>query len=323
MRQLCPNCSRLIELPESAAGSEASCPECGRTFRVPGTYTPTVDPTVGPAVAPAPPDPAVPPAPTRPVPPPGFVPPAPPSPVAPDPASAATPSGYENSAAMPLAPNVIAWVPAACLTLAFLLTFFAWVGSYPGGHSIYSQSPWGALFAKFTVNTFDETLLQDEPEIKKNIRSSWLLLFYLPLLILAVVAAWLERVFGTAAKGPPDAVKGVWGLRYAILAGLAVGLFLILLMQVWAGFGLEVAIQKTVEGKFTEAKIQANDTKKTSEIHRVEVQTGQELAKHALQSTTAFSLVILLHVVAVLALLAAWWLDRRGAKPPPRVVLNW
>lgn len=317
MRQMCPNCNRLIELPETAAGTDTACPECSQPFRVPGSYTPSVDPAAGPT-APTYPMVPTPAAPTRPVPPPGFVPPAPP-PTTPDPTS----TSYAKTAALSLTPNVIAWIPAACLTLAFLLSFFAWVGSYPGGTGLYTQSPWGALFGKFSVGSVDSVLLQDEPEIKKSIRSSWLLLFYFPLLFATVASVWAERVISMSAVGPPDAMKGVWTLRYTILAGLAGGLLLILLLQIWNGFGLELAIQKTVEDKFAEATSQAKQADKSSETNRVAVQKGQDLAKHALQSTTALSLALAAQLVAVLALVLAWWLDRRGPKPPPQLVLHW
>lgn len=322
MRQMCPNCSRLIELPETAAGTETACPECGKTFRVPGSYTPSVDPTAGPVASPSaptlPPAPT-PAAPTRPVPPPGFVPPAPPAPTTTDPSH----SAYAKSADLLLKPNIIVWIPAVCLTLTFLLSFFAWVGSYPGGSSLYTQSPWGALFAKFSVSSVDPVLLQDEPAIRTNIHTSWLLAFYFPLLLLTLAIVWAERVLSLKFSAPPAPLASVWPLRFTILAGLAIGVFLILLMQAWQGFGLELAIQKTIDAKYAEAKIQANDTKKTSEITRVEIQAAQDFAKYALQGTTALSLSIAAHVLAVVALLLAWWLDRRGTKPPPRVALYW
>jgi hypothetical protein len=228
-----------------------------------------------------------------------------------------------KSASVALDPKVIAWIPAACLTLVFLLSFFAWSGSYPGGTSIYTQSPWGALFAKISTSSVDPALLADETAIKTNVRSSWLLLFYFPLLLLALGLAWFERVVSLKLGAPPPALASVWPLRYTILAGLAGGVLLILLMQAWHGFGLELAVQKTVDAKYAEATNQANESRKTSDVNRVAVQSAQEYAKYSLQGTTALSLAVAAHLLAVLALLAAWWLDRRGTKPLPRLAVHW
>ncbi|MGB7323661.1 MAG: hypothetical protein WBD31_02230 [Rubripirellula sp.] len=40
LRQTCPSCNRLLELPESAAGKMAKCPACQDQFRVPDSSSP-------------------------------------------------------------------------------------------------------------------------------------------------------------------------------------------------------------------------------------------------------------------------------------------
>src|SRR5436190_17539551 len=42
MRQLCPYCAKLVDLPDAAAGSETPCPSCGKAFAVPKAFVPSV-----------------------------------------------------------------------------------------------------------------------------------------------------------------------------------------------------------------------------------------------------------------------------------------
>src|SRR5262245_50726978 len=138
MKLICPHCLRSVTVPEDAAGKETPCPECGKSFPAPARYNPVVAaPPAAPPVAPAPtPVPASPPAA-----PPGLVPTA----LAPPAAAVTTetaPPAYTRSFAIVLSPRVVAWLPAVCLTLALLLTFLSWVGSYFGDNPVYSQGPW-------------------------------------------------------------------------------------------------------------------------------------------------------------------------------------
>lgn len=315
IRQMCPHCVRLIELPDAAAGTDAACLQCGKTFPVPGAYHPAVEPAPAPTTVPEPP---------RPAPPPGLVPPTPTAP------TAGAPAGYERSAGFALLPQVIDWIPAGCLTLVLLLSLFAWVGTYPGGTGVYTQSPWGAAVRGYSIGTLSDDLLKDEPSVRANMSMSWLLWPYLLLLLAAVVLVWGERVVGRNKSGPPasvPALAGVWPLRFAVLGGLAALLLLLLVFQSWRGFGLERAIQRTADQRVEDflAVQYAGKELPTGEAakNRVEVLKGQEFARFAVQGTSAFHLAMAAHFVAVLGLAAAWWLDRRGTKPPPRVALYW
>src|SRR5262249_13191883 len=149
----------------------ATCPECGKAFPVQAKYNPVVAPAPPPASPPAPaaptprtahPEPVamstVQPSTDRPAPPPGYVPPMstqlePPLP-APPPVPA-VPPGYSRSVGVTFHPKVIAWLPAICLTLTLLATCFSWVGVYIGGHALYAQGPWKAMFGYVTR---DQTL---------------------------------------------------------------------------------------------------------------------------------------------------------------------
>ncbi|MFO0825557.1 MAG: hypothetical protein U0792_20955 [Gemmataceae bacterium] len=61
-------------------------------------------------------------------------------------------ASYTHAIGITISPRVIVWLPAVLLTIVFFSTFFRWTGSYLGGHPVYSQSPWQAVFASVSRN---------------------------------------------------------------------------------------------------------------------------------------------------------------------------
>ena len=326
IRQLCPSCVQLVELPDDAAGETVVCPRCAHPFPVPQAYTPTVDTAAGP---PAP----MPPAADRPAPPPGFVPPQPPgTPVAPPPPAGATappvpvptPAGYTHSGGFALTPQALGWVPAACLTVVLALSFFPWVGSYPGGVRLYSQMPWQAAFGYFTPSPLGSA--DDELALKSLVSMNWLLVLYVLLLLPAVALAWSERfVRGTNPTptnlpGPLARLAVVWPQRFLLLTVLTGLLLALLLVQTWRGFGLEQAVD-ALAARTHEKEVSEADT--LAKEQRAQVRVGQEVGRFALDGTTALNWAIAAHVVAVASVVGLWWLHRRGPKPAPQVRAYW
>lgn len=323
---LCPNCMKAVSVPDEAAGTNIPCPECGKPFAVPARYNPVV-------ATPPPPPPveavqapvAVVPA-DRPPPPPGLVPPVYPSPaVEPD---SNVPAGYTHSWALPLSPRIMAWVPPVTLAIVLLLTFFPWVVVSPGGHQVYGQGAWRALTGVPTRDIRLEGLLITElppPPIKDRVKSdAWAIFPYLLALILSTCLAWADRLITHLdINRLPPAVRWVgtiWPSRIPVIAALATGALLLLLIQMSSGFGLERAITKAVDEKYAEAKKKAGDS--ASDQERVDFDVAQELAKYDLQRTTWLCLAISLNIVAVLATAIRVWLDRRGSRPIPRFVFQ-
>ena len=362
IRQLCPHCLKLVELPDTAAGTNTSCPLCAKSFRVPGTYTPSVDPSAGPtrvllekppvsdpSASQKPPGLVPPPPPANlgpaPAPPPGLVPPTPPSSDA-----LASGKGYGFT----LTPKILDWVPAACLTMVFILTFFSWVGTYPGGVRIFSQTPWQALFATMSVNSLPEDLLSDEKKIEEKLSMSWLMLAYLPLLVIAVGLAWIEKF----APGPnsgkwPAALAKIapfWKFRTGLLGVLSIALLAFVILQTIRGFGLDAAVRHNVletTNRVTADKDADKDASKkslTGEERKKFVDDavkngpnldttpkrqcylvlhGGFLAMTGLQTTMWLDLAILFHVLCVISFAVRFWLDFRGtSKPLPRLSMH-
>lgn len=319
IRQLCPHCVQLIELPDDAAGGTVVCSRCARSFSVPAAYTPAVDAAAGPAPIAAPPPV------DRPAPPPGLVPPGPPAaalppagPTAP-PIALPTPAGYNHASGFAVTPYGLAWVPAAGLTIVLVLSFFPWVGSYPGGVRMYSQMPWQAAFGYFTPNPLAEDELALKPLMAMN---GWLLLYVL-LIVPALALAWAERLIQDKAlrqEGRGAWLASIWPLRFPLLTALSALLLVLLMLQMGRGFGLEQAVE-TLAAKKYEAERAAADT--TAKEQQVTVRTGQEVGRFALDGTTALCWAVAAHGVVVAAVAGLWWLQSRGPKPAPQIRAYW
>src|SRR5262245_26948033 len=162
MNLLCPNCQRMLSVPEQYAGQLMKCPLCNGTFTVPALPQPLAGAAVGPpetvaAVAPGPPPggqatetlASSAPAAGPPAPPPdsyGVAPPAPlpvpppaseritAKPAAEKPAAAPRPApppppppgDYARTFTMWMSPRVVPWIIPGALALVVLLLFAPW-----------------------------------------------------------------------------------------------------------------------------------------------------------------------------------------------------
>lgn len=327
IRQLCPHCQKLVELPDAAAGAVADCPLCAKPVAVPAAYAPSVAAGGGLATLP-------PPAPLPPVdhpPPPGLRPevlnPPPPPGAEAVPPTPAVPSGYGRVLSLTFSPGWLAWVPVACVTFAFILTLFTWAGTYPGGYRVYSQSPWWAVFGEMATDPGPDEVQKEEAELVKLLAGNRWLLFYLPLLLFVAFLLWVERVVRnpTVANmpGPLAWVPGLWPKRFALLTGLTALLFLLIVMQGLRGFGLETALRDRATSMHAKELEEAAASNSSSQRQKAAVKVGGEFARHSYQTTLPFKLAVLAHAVGFAASLMRWWLHRRGNKPYPRLLAQW
>lgn len=287
MKQVCPSCLKSVEVPESAAGTDYPCLVCGSQIPVPRNYSPSV------AVPPPPPV-------EKPPPPPGLAPPAPSTPPTPPP-----PPGDENEVGITVSSTVLEWLPAIGLTLAFVLTFFTWVGSYPGGHRLFSQNAWEAVGASYTPTGVPADLEDVEKKLYETlVRANWWLLVYVVALAVALFFAWADRLLPneitpTTVPGPLVWLIKFWPMRRGLLLVLGLALVGLLLLQSWKGLGLDNALREYAAAKYDEEVKAADvDLKKTA----ARVKVGQEYAKFAVQWTTWFALAFWVHVAVAAAL---------------------
>lgn len=313
MRLLCPFCQQTLTLPDDQAGKAVNCPHCSQAFQAPQPYIPlAADPPAAPAPA-THPAVAGPPLRTQAV----DITPVSSAPSFDNlPMLPGVPAGPGTFRGLTLRPEVLAWVPAVALTIALILTFCRWAGSYPAGYPAYTQNGWLALFASFSSDAVAEDMLKMEGKIQEKIKTNWWLMFYFPLLIFGVVVAWAGPVVSVLKLKLPAFAQKLWPYRPALAAVFAVFTLLLLSVQ-WAnGFGIERAITELAEAEFAESKAAANTPEK---LQRWEMRTSAAVASMQLRTTSWLRLSWLAHLLAALAVGLEAVTALRGHRPPIRV----
>ena len=322
IRQMCPQCHSIVSVPDAAAGGTTDCPSCGKSFAVPANYTPAV-------VVEKPPEPPPPPLPPPPVeveaPPPVDRPPPPPGLVELHSRTAVLGmEGYSHHRSVKVHSSLLAWFPAIALLVILVLTFFPWDGAFPGGYSGYTQSAWGALFGGFYSNPVVEDILKLESKLRTTVSWDWVMIPYLLGLIFAVYVAVAERLFHKPTTPAPKAVAWMgtlWTHRITFLTALTGTLLCLLVIQMLAGFGLENGVRKEVATAFAEERQKAGTV--TAEQNKIDIREDMVLGSYHLGRTTWFDLALVLNILALAALLGRIGMERRGAKPPPRFVVEY
>lgn len=327
MNLLCPNCQKMLTVPEEFAGQLMKCPLCNGTFTVPGLPSS--------AAPPPPPTPAEPDIYTfrqEPLPPPSppFAPPPPPrepslpsstatTPAPPAPKPSLAPEDYQHTLTAWLSPRVLPWIAPVCLLLVFLLQFLDWDGLYPGGVPAMTGNAWLAAFGTYSV---DGDLKKVEPFISddKNkpgvsfLTLCYLLLFF-PVLFVTVASVAITMI---SIKLPPQ-VEKLMPWRWGIVAALNLILFLFLGLQVVLGFSLDSRYRDWIDSRM---KNQIKENPTTEERKTVEAARGELLDR--LQHTFWLRLVVFLHVVAIISAVLMFWIHQRGThRPLPKWELRW
>jgi hypothetical protein len=332
MELLCPNCQKKLTVPDQYAGQVMKCPLCAGTFT-----TPSLPPAPGPAYV-APPMPAAPaPAPiaVTPLPPAGpnlSLPAAdveimagPPDhrdlapvswPAAPPPVT----GDYRHRGTVWLSPRVLPWLAVGALVLVFVLTFFPWVGFYPGGITVTSQNAWQAAFGSYSVvPEWESQSPTAGKEAKDRVEpsASVLLIFFLLFLIVALLAALAAALLGVLTVSLPPFVQQLKPWWWAIVSALSLAALLFLVFQLLGGFSLVNKARQSVDNEMTaHTKDAPADVKRVLEVQHASV-------VNALRQTGAFWLALFLTVVALVCAAMTFWLERRPGHPLPRLEVMW
>jgi hypothetical protein len=331
---LCPNCQKMLTVPDQYADTLMKCPLCANTFQAPALPSRAPAPAV---VAPAAPPgntyglkepPPLPP--MAPAPPPNkaAAPPKAPAPAKAPPPPPPSTGDYQHRFSLTVRPDILQWVPVGALILVFFIqTFTNMVGMYPGGYPAYTQGvPWAA-FGYYNTDLDWEKM----PEANKSVPALKLtkpltfdpsvFFYFFPLfplaLLLTVAAALLPRLPMTL----PDLVERMKPYRWAIAAGVTLVAFLFFSIPVlFTGFSLENAVRREVHNldaiKEHQAKASAGDK-------LVAMAEGSLLGAQCLERTTWLRLSYLLELLAVIVSGLMFWVEWRGERPPPRLDVQW
>jgi hypothetical protein len=335
MESLCPNCQKLITVPEQYAGQQMKCPLCQQTFQAPSLAGSAA---AAPFTPPAPPaevykfttEPSPPMAPAAAAAPSRTFEPSKPKPgdTTPPPPPPPPPAGYTRKFSIQLGPQVLAWIPAVSFFLIFVLSFFAWVGLYPGGVDVYSQNAWQAAFGSpsnpdpvFETQIFEDLVNRKFDSKKDTPSMAVLTLFYLlaflPIfvMVIAVTAATQLKV-----KLPP-VVEPIWAWRYLAIAGLTLIPVFFLMLQSLVGYPLEDKAKSFVNDRY---KADRDSAKTEDAKKKVDILEGMGDGSLCPRRTLARSLVVLFHLLAPICAALAYWVERRGtSRPLPRMELLW
>jgi hypothetical protein len=351
MNLLCPNCQKMLSVPEQYAGQLMKCPTCQGTFTVPnlpagGTsdligMTPGPAPSSGPpAVAPPPPDvygvqhepiSMTPPPPPPPPPPQGF-----------SSGSVPLPSqppdqliGYTHHSTVYFSERVLQFVPAVAAVLVFFLSFFAWVGLFPGGQTALTQSAWGIAFGgtgaddnlgpmnriKRTAGVGSWISKEEAKSLEDDLGISFLMMLYLFLgfLTLLVSVAVVAYPFLQGKVQIPPVVLNLLPLRWAIVVGLHVLVFLLLLLQLVFTFPLESKVSSVARSRY-DALLKEN----SSSTAKADAAVMYGMITEEARRTYALETVVILHILAILSAGLVFWVDKRGpAYPTPKLEVAW
>ncbi len=370
MNLLCPNCQKPLTVPEQYAGQPMRCPLCSGTFTVPALPTPVAPAPTPLASAPLPPPsvaPAAPPdtyglkdpiAPPPPAPSPQVsdlafesTPPASRAPSAfpggttstphqaytetqPSYPSTPTPEGYQRKYTVWFSPQYLQYVAPVGLFLVFVLTFFPWVGVYPGGVADAWQNAWQATCGWYSDDpdvigetpafpTYTEKSADKVTEKTTTPGFNLLLFFYLPLLLvtLVIALACLALVFAPQLKLPPAAAP-ILPWRWGVVAGLDLILLLFLVLQLLFGFSLANNILAATDSRIAaQAEERKGGNSTTPQLRQDAIERG--LARQELRQTIWLDLVVFLHLVALAGAGLMFCINRRGARPAPRIDTLW
>ncbi len=339
MNLLCPNCQKMLTVPEQYAGQLMKCPLCAGTFTVPALPpAPAMsepEPRLPPAPPPAPP--TSPPAPSfspsdtyglkqepvsTPLPPPPAPPPAPastaPESITPEPTPGPSksvtlpPVGYTRTRTLWFSPKVLQWVAPVCVVLIFILQiFFTWVGLFPGGVAAFRQSAWQAAFAQGDPNNNLKEIAQ-VPEVGASVLSIFYLFLFLPTLVITIGVIILPYL-----KLPrlPSWLEQLMPYRWGLVAVANLLVFFFLVLQLILGFDLESVWAKKVDTDIPIVK-DANSVEKDLTEARRGIKLG------FLARTAWLWLAFVLHLVVITcAGLTYWILQRSPNRPLPKIEL--
>jgi hypothetical protein len=339
-------------VPDSQAGQTAVCSNCKQSFPVPSLPLPLRDPVGIPVASPG--TGAVPPAKSSPVVDAGseifnismdpttaelkaksapVIPPLPPKreKVEPTPgslptreklAAAALPSAsdYQHHYNLMIRPAAVALIAPIALLLVLVFWFFAWTGTYPGGHGVYTQSALQMTYGGHSFNVVGEKVMHLEQAITEKLHWNPLMFLYVLITLGALALIMVPLVATTGRLHLPPVLERLWPWRWLLSLVLAILALLILAAQSSMGFGLENAVAAIVQEQVTQLKLPA-DTPEEQQI--LDMNVGRIAGSFNLQRTWWWRLSLVLHMAAVLGLGAEWFLHRRTNPLPPRADFHW
>jgi hypothetical protein len=214
------------------------------------------------------------------------------------------------------------------MILVFFLSFFTWVGAFPGGYGVYTQNAWYAAFGTYYADPVygKETANEKSMNISDDDKPAVaVLLIFFVLLLIPVVA-----VVCLAAAWPyvhtkfnfPKPVLNLEPWRWLIATGATLLLLLLVLFQVLLGFSLEDRFRAAADKATAEIRKRVPPLT-PEESKAADIRDGINYGKYVMQRTIWLRLSVSFLLVAFLGSLATHWILQRGSRPLPTLELKW
>jgi hypothetical protein len=308
MNLVCPNCQKKLSVADQNAGQVMNCPLCSQPFSVPALPDPALA-AAGSALPSSAPIQAGSESPDRvrtvpPLPQQNSKETAPPPPI-----------GYEQTMTIWISPRVVRWIAPVALLLVLILMFFPWTGVFPGGIAVYTQNAFQMIWGGFSVDPVGDRVLSMKEPIERAIRANWLMVFYPLLILAALLFAAAPLLLARIAYSVPRPLQRIWPWRAVLVLIATLLTFLILLSFLVNGSGFENAVTAVADKSSGTAVPAAS----------IEEQIQRGLARDRVNLSRTFWLhaAVFFHVVALAGIGLELWLERRRARPLPRVELQW
>jgi hypothetical protein len=234
------------------------------------------------------------------------------------------PAGYTRSVGFSLNPKVIGWLPAVLLTIVFFCTFFSWVASYLGDSKVHWQSPWRAMFGSVGRDPRLVEFKAGKGEWRGAVTSDAELVvpFFLCLFV-ALAFAWADRGLHSLDPRKLPPLAKLWPWRRTVIAVTAGLAFVLAVTLVSNGFGMERAIRDSVRTNPELVKLREDAGGSLAKGDQADDLEANLLRAYDVHRTWWQDVALTCLFLAVLSVLLAIALEKRGDKPPPRLVLHY
>jgi hypothetical protein len=242
--------------------------------------------------------------------------------VAPPPSA---PGGYRHAIPLRFNPKFLRWMVPITLIIILILSFFPWVGLYPGGVGLLTQNGWQTAFGGWSNDPILKSM-QKKPiefpldEKEDRPKASVLMIFSMILLCIAVLLGIAFIVFNVLPVKLPPIVQTLKRWQGLILGGVALVALLFMLIQALVGFQI-----KTIATKRITEKTEKIGNLMTSEEQKkvIAIATQSEISGMNIHATVWFRLSFFLLVLATIGALLEFWTRRRGNRPFPKLEFAW
>jgi hypothetical protein len=229
-------------------------------------------------------------------------------------------AGYEHTATISISPRIIRWIAPVSLVLVLIFMFFPWTGVYPGGYGIYTQNAFQMVWGGFSTDAVGDKVLGMEKAIHAAIWANWLMIFYVLLILAALLLAAAPIVLALISYPVPHALQPFWPWRNVLTVIVLLLAFLILLSFLVSGSGFENAVIAHVEGATAkESAKPASD----EQLEQERIKRALELSRLNLSRTFWLHCAVWLHLLALAGAGLELCLERRGARPLPQLEAYW